>query len=615
MVIIKMTTFSRIFLAAFLGFVFALGARAQDRTTEQLALQYYNSGEFAKAAELYGELFRKTPNTFYYTYYLNSLLESENYREAERVVKGLKETRELRRNFTVELGFIYQRQGESKKAEREYERAIERMQPTRMGVVDLANAFLIRRLPEYAVRVYLKGRKVIPEPYPFYLELASVYQSTRNYPAMMDEYLDLIASDETRLDMVQNTLQHLMNAFNDEAFNQVIRGKMIERAQKSPDKIVYSELLLWYSIQQKEFSLALNQARAMERRTRDEGETVFNVGRLAANNEYYEIAAEAFEYIKSKGENHFLYLQAEMMLLDVRFARLMKASADQAKEIQTLSADYQNILAMQGRNASTIHLMRNHAHLLAFYLDSTDASIALLEQAIKIPQVQPSVIAQCKIDLADIYLMSGEVWEATLLYSQVEKAFKYDPVGFEAKLRNARLSFYIGEFDWAKTQLDVLRSATSKLIANDAMELSLLIADNLAEDSNIVPLSMYARADLLVFRKRSDQALAVLDSLTQMFPQHNIQDEVLLKKAEIMISRRAFQEADSLLSKLVADYGHDVLIDNALIIQARLHDFHLKNRVRAMELYEQVVLEHPASVFVTEARSRFRELRSTQQAN
>lgn len=582
---------------------------AQDGTTEQLALQYYNEGEFEKAAELYGELFRKTPNTFYYNYYLNSLLESGNFREAERVVKGLKPTRQLRRNFTVELGFIYQRQGDTRKAEREFERAIDALEPTRAAIVDLANAFLIRRLPDYAVRVYLKGRKIISEPYPFHIELANVYQSTRNFAGMMDEYLDLINSDETRINMVQNMLQHLLNNFNDESFNQIIRGKILERAQKNPDNLIYSELLLWYSIQQKEFSLALSQAKAMERRTRDEGELVFSVGELAASNEYWDVAIEALEHIKAKGENHFLYLRAEILMLEVKFNRLMKAGGVEPAQIGMMEKEYERVLDNLGRNASTVVLMRNLAHLQAFYLDKVEPAVELLEFAIKLPNVSQTVIAQCKIDLADIFLMTGEVWEATLLYSQVEKAFKYDPVGFEAKLKNAKLSFFIGEFEWARTQLDVLRSATSKLIANDAMELSLLISDNLEADSNLVPLSMYASAELLNFRKKPAEALMLLDSIADLFPGHNIQDEVLLKKAEIMIAKRNFHAADSMLEKLLANYAWDILADNALIMQARLHDLHLGNRARAMELYEKLILEFPGSIFVSEARQRYNEMR------
>jgi tetratricopeptide (TPR) repeat protein len=582
---------------------------AQDKTQEQLALQYYNNGEFEKAAEIYGELFKKTPNTYFYTYYLNALLESENYREAERVVKGLKETRELRRNFVVELGYIYQRQGEFRKAEKEFEKALEKMSPTRAAVVDLANAFMIRRQSDFAVKAYLKGRKELTEPYAFNIELANVYQSLRNFGGMMDEYLDLVETDETRVDMVKNILQQLLNNLNDEDFNQIVKGKLIERTQKLPNVMVYSDLLLWYSIQQKEFALALMQAKAAEVRTRDEGDAVFRVGQLAASNEYYDVAIEAYEHIRTKGETHFLYLSAEIMLLEVKFNRLMKIGVKDTDQILKMEQEYEKVIANLGKNSGTVMLLRNLAHLRAFYLDKTDDAILILETALQLPNVSPAVIAQCKTDLADIYLMSGDIWEATLLYSQVEKAFKYDQTGFEAKLKNARLSFYIGEFEWAGAQLDVLRTATSKLIANDAMELSLLISDNLGEDSNLVPLSMYARSELLIFRKRPELALQVLDSLEQMFPGHNIQDEVLLKKAGIMIARREYHVADSLLNLLLASYGTDILADNALIMQARMHDYHLNNRVRALELYEKIIIDLPGSIFVTEARKRYKELR------
>jgi tetratricopeptide (TPR) repeat protein len=582
---------------------------AQDKTQEQLALQYYNNGEFDKAAEIYGELFKKTPNTYFYTYYLNALLESENYREAERVVKGLKETRELRRNFVVELGYIYQRQGEFRKAEKEFEKALEKMSPTRAAVVDLANAFMIRRQSDFAVKAYLKGRKELTEPYAFNIELANVYQSLRNFGGMMDEYLDLVETDETRVDMVKNILQQLLNNLNDEDFNQIVKGKLIERTQKLPNVMVYSDLLLWYSIQQKEFALALMQAKAAEVRTRDEGDAVFRVGQLAASNEYYDVAIEAYEHIRTKGETHFLYLSAEIMLLEVKFNRLMKIGVKDTDQILKMEQEYEKVIANLGKNSGTVMLLRNLAHLRAFYLDKTDDAILILETALQLPNVSPAVIAQCKTDLADIYLMSGDIWEATLLYSQVEKAFKYDQTGFEAKLKNARLSFYIGEFEWAGAQLDVLRTATSKLIANDAMELSLLISDNLGEDSNLVPLSMYARSELLIFRKRPELALQVLDSLEQMFPGHNIQDEVLLKKAGIMIARREYHVADSLLNLLLASYGTDILADNALIMQARMHDYHLNNRVRALELYEKIIIDLPGSIFVTEARKRYKELR------
>lgn len=588
---------------------------ASQTSTEQLALQYYNSGEFEKAAELYGELFQKSPNTLYYTYYIGALLESKNYREAERFVKGLKETNNLRRNFIVELGYVYQSQGELKKAEKEYERALEAMPATRMGVVDLANAFLIRRLPEYAVRTYLKGRKEIAEPYNFNLELAGVYQSLRNFPAMMDEYLDLLAADETRLELIQNTLQQLLNFIGEEDFGTVVRGKIIERNQKFPDKLVYSELLLWYSIQQKDFELALLQAKALETRIRDEGETVFKVGQLAASNSAWDVAIEAFTRIRNKGEGHYLYLSAEIMLLEVQYSRLMEAGEPDQVQVMGMVDEYKRVLDRLGMSAGTVRLTRNLAHLLAFYLDRSDDAIILLDSVIAIRGIPANVLAECKIDLADIHLMNDNQWEATLLYSQVEKAFKYDPVGFEAKFRNAKLSFYIGEFEWSRTQLDVLRTATSKLIANDAMELSLLISDNLEADSNTDPLAMYARAQLLVFMKKPSSALAILDSLEAAYPLHNLRDDILFAKAGIFIGRKEYLKADSLLTILVAQYGTDILADNALMMQATMFDRQINDPRRAMELYEKIILDYPGSVYVAEARKRYRDLRSNTQLN
>ena len=320
-------------------------------------------------------------------------------------------------------------------------RAIDKMGTGRVAVVDVANAFLIRRLPDYAVKAYLKGRENDPQGYPYHMELANVYQSARNFGGMMDEYLDLVGADESRIDHVQNILQALMNSYNDESFNQVLRSKMLERSRKYPDKIIYSELLLWYSIQQKEFSLALTQAMAMEKRTRDEGDAVYRVGQLAASNEFFDVAIDAFEYIKAKGENHFLYMSAEVLLLEVKFSKLMRIWMPDKEKIQEMAGEYEKVIADRGKLPNTIVLIRNLAHLKAFYLDQSEEAVKLLQDAVVMRGISAQIIAQCKIDLADILLMEGDEWEASLLYMQVEKAFKYDLVGFEAKLKNARLSF------------------------------------------------------------------------------------------------------------------------------------------------------------------------------
>jgi tetratricopeptide (TPR) repeat protein len=253
--------------------------------------------------------------------------------------------------------------------------------------------------------------------------------------------------------------------------------------------------------------------------------------------------------------------------------------------------------------------MLDLAHLQAFYLNRLDESVLLLEEALAIPGAPENVKAEIKLELGDIYLFVGEVWEASLLYSQVEKAFKNDPIGHEAKLRNARLSYFIGEFEWARAQLNVLKAATSKLIANDAMELALLISDNMDPDSTYTGLSFYSRADLLQYRGQDSMALLTLDSISMLGLYHSLDDEVLYSKAGIYIRKKDFTGADTILAEIVRDYKYDILGDNALFKRAELQASALNDKEKAMELYQQLMLDYPGSLFTTEARKRYRQLR------
>jgi tetratricopeptide (TPR) repeat protein len=182
-------------------------------------------------------------------------------------------------------------------------------------------------------------------------------------------------------------------------------------------------------------------------------------------------------------------------------------------------------------------------------------------------------------------------------------------LGDQVKLKKAKLGYYMGNFSWAKAQLDVLKSSTSKLTANDALELSLLIGNNLNMDTTAVPLQMFARADLLFFRNKDSLALATLDSLAEMFPYHTLQDDVLYRKSKIETERNNFALAAAYLEQIVNDFSYDVLADDALFELANIYNYHLREKEKARDLYKQMLFNYPGSVFVEEARNLYRELR------
>ena len=277
--------------------------------------------------------------------------------------------------------------------------------------------------------------------------------------------------------------------------------------------------------------------------------------------------------------------------------------------VEKIDNEYQDVINELGLNISTAYLIKEYAHLQGFYLHNSEKAISLLEECISITIGEAELQAECKLELSDILLMQGDPWEAILLYSQVEKDFKENPIGHEAKFRRARISYFQGEFDWAQAQLDVLKASTSKLIANNAMDLSLLITDNMGLDTSAHAMKMYARAEFLAFQKKWEASTNALDSLLISFSGHTLSDEVIYKKGEISMHTKNYSQAISCFQEVAKNYSYDILADDALFQWAKLTEEHLKDNEKAKILYEQILLEHNGSIYTAEARKRFRALR------
>jgi tetratricopeptide (TPR) repeat protein len=271
--------------------------------------------------------------------------------------------------------------------------------------------------------------------------------------------------------------------------------------------------------------------------------------------------------------------------------------------------EYQKTLEKLGLNKNTANILKDWAHLKAYYMNDLDTAIVMLKSAMGTPGLYNKVAAGIKLELADIYMIINDVWDASLLYLQVDKDFKNDVLGHEAKFRNARLYYYTGNFGWAKAQLDVLKASTSKLIANDAMELSLLISDNLALDTIEIPLQMFARADLLYLQHKDSATIQILDSITEQYPGHSLQDEIYFKKYEIAYRNKNYEEARDYLEKIIEVFPFDILADKAIFNLAVLYEYQYDNTVKASELYELILMNYPNSLYVDDARKKFREIR------
>lgn len=583
--------------------------RAQQ-SGEQMASYYYQNKEYDKAIELYEPLYDKTQNQFYYQMLYACYSETMQWKEAERLVEKRIKRQNNDLKLYVDLGKIFLAKGDKKKAEKQYAAAIEKLGRDSKQTTDLAMAFENAGRMDYAIATYLRSREKLQNEYLYVMELATLYGKSGDYEKMMSEYFNLLDRSPGNMGSIQLALSRSLNETSSPQLAEGLRRTLISRIRQHPDNKSYLEMMIWFSLHQKDFDFALTQAMAIDGRFPDlGGEQVMRVAQIACNNEDWVTADKAYRHLVAKGREHPLYFDSRVGLLDVGYRRIGREYATDGKALATLMADYDAALAELGKNERTIPLMRNYAHLLAYSgisatTENLQRAADLLQDIIDMPRIPAATMAEVKLELGDLLLFAGEIWDASLLYSQVEKANKNDLVGAMAKFKNAKLSYYNNDFQWAKSQLDVLRASTSKLIANDAMQLSLLISDNMEEDSTYDMLELYAAADLMLYQGKLDSAWTLLDDITHRTLDHPLFDEILVQKARIRMRQGRYGEADSLLQFVVDHYGMDILADDALFMLAELNEQKLDNPQRAQQCYERLIIDYPSSLFVDRARKR-----------
>ncbi|WP_426058351.1 tetratricopeptide repeat protein [Hymenobacter sp. B1770] len=570
-----------------------------------LATDYARRGEHEKVVFLFEKLpAAEQTSLAVFSVYLASLQALKRHKDAEKLAKRAVKLHPEDATMAVTLGSVYQAAGDASAAEKQWQKVLSQL--TLPQVLPVAAEFSRRELPEWAERTYLRGRALAKNDTEYAPQLIQLYTQSQNQAQVLAETLRLVAQDEQQLPFVRNMLQ---NALREEKDFEVLEKLLLTATQQHPDQSAYSELLLWLQMQRKDFGGALVQARALDRRSRGEGVRVMELASIAQQNKDYESAIDGFAYVVKEYRNGPYGNAARQRLLQAREAQVRETFPVDVAKVRALVAEYEQLLTELGRTPDTAPVLRNLANLHAFQLNDRAKAMALLQDVIDMPRASKEMIDEAKVTLGDLYLLKAEPWEATLLYSQVEKSHKDSPLGYEAKLRNARLSYYAGDFKLAQSHLDILKEATTREIANDAMQLSLLIQDNTVEDTLGLGLRAYAAVEQLVFQNKIKEAIAGLDKLLEKFPGHSLSDDTYYLKAQLQRRAGDFPAAIATLERITNNPKYDVLSDDALFLLARIQEEDLKDKAKAQELYNQVIVKYPGSIYVAEARKRFRKLR------
>ncbi|MAN26914.1 MULTISPECIES: tetratricopeptide repeat protein [Mesonia] len=574
--------------------------------SEEIAQNYFDQGEYEKAKSVYQQLYEKSNGNLNYLQGLvSSMQELEQYQEAEKYLLDFTHRNSAYPNLLVELGHNYQLQEQTQKAKEYYQQAIDKIDKIPNYAYTVGKAFQKYNLLEEAALAYEKALEKQSNPN-FIIQLARIYGEQRKLEEMFGTYLDLIKQKPEYFYAVNRNFSEYITEDAANEPNQVLRKLLLKRIQQEPD-LFYNQMLSWLFTQQQEYKKAFIQEKAIYQRSPDKSlRKITELAEIANESGEPETAKEILNYTIETADIESEKLNAYELLLAIEIEHI--SSEDQKAEIDER---FQEVFQQYGKNRNTLGLQLQYAKFLAFNEHQNEAAKTLLRNALE-ERISRFEEARTKMVLADILVLEEKFNQALIYYSQVQNLVQNNELAQEATFKVAKTSYYKGDFKWAQTQLKVLKTATSQLIANDALQLNLLISDNSQEDSTQTALKLFAKADLYSFQKKEEKALKLLDTILLQHKGEKIEDEALLRKAQLFEELGEYEKAEKNYQQIIQYYADDILADDAYYYLAELYRNQLNQPEKAKENYEQIIFNFADSIYFVESRKKYRILRGDQ---
>lgn len=567
---------------------------------EQLAADYYKRGEFEKALISYQKLYETQPNNYYYIFHLiKTYQELEQFDAAESLIKS-KMAVYRNPSLIIELGYNYQLQGDMDKANECYEEAISKLEERADYAPLIGRQFEQHSLLDYAIKTYEKGMALDPN-LNYNRELANVYGEQGNIEMLFTNYIAYIEFRPEFLNSAKREFSDFISENKDNENNLLLRRLLLKKIQIQPDTYWY-EMLSWLFIQEKAYDRAFTQEKALYMRQRESLNRIIELALTTLSDRESDLATEIFNYVLENTQNIATILTANQYLLDI------ETTDASPKDLPKIEDKYNQLFSTYGLSEQTLGLQIAYGNFLAFHLKRSEEASNFLKESLKL-NLSPFQQATVKMKLADILVFQEKFNEGLIYYTQIQSNVKNSVLAQEARFKVAKTSYYKGDFEWAESQLKILKSSTSQLIANDALDLKLLISDNKYEDSLHVALKLYAKADLMAFQNKPDEAISLLDKVLTEHKGESIEDQALFKQAELFVQKKQYEKAVSNYESIIAHYSDGILADDAYYHLAELYNNILSEPEKAKALYEKIIFNHQDSIYFVEARKKFRMLR------
>ncbi len=576
---------------------------SQNKINE--ANNFFYKKEYSKAVEIYKEI-EKNNLTIIYNNYLKSLFKLKDHTTASKIIN--KQIIKFPENpiYKIDKGYFFIVKNKKEKAYNIFNKILQNTDNYNKNILtNTANKFLEIKEYEFAIKTLQKGIKKYPNV-SMELNIANIHRQKGETEKMTKKYIEIVKKYPEKKQRILNILQNIFGRDGSEQNKKylILEKNLIKELQNSNKKEIL-DMIIWTYMQQYEFDKAFKYSKIADKKYTQYGNKIFEIGLIVKENKEYETATKCFEYLY---KNHKEYkLQSEIEIIKIKREKCKKSICGK-EELKKIDLQYQNFIQDYGVNQKTYYLLKDYANFLAFNYNNPDTAIFILNELKKVTS-DNIFKSECNLSLAEILLKTNQPWDAIKVYSELERNFKNEKTGHLAKFNKAKIYFYTGNIDWAKAHLDILKLATSKLIANDAMKMSLLITDNSNLDTSYDVIIMYAKAEYYFIKKEYEKSISALDSIMNKFPDHSIKDEIHLLKSNIYIEEGLYDSALQELDKIIKHHYYDIICDEALFKYGVIIEEKYNEEKQAMEIYNKIITDFPNSIYAQKARKKYRKLR------
>lgn len=567
---------------------------------EQLAQYYYDKGDFEKAKISYEELLQSIPQN--YQYFIRTIDCYQQLKQFDLAEKAIQTRLDKYKqsSLLVELGYNFKIQQQDEKAQKYFEQALAKIKSNPNEVYGIANSFEKKVLLDYALQAYKTAVQLQPN-FNFNYQMGLLYGQLGNTDMMISTFLDEAFVHQESTLLIQNQFSRFMTDEGDAGFSANLRKALITRTQKNQD-VYWNQFLSWFYTQQKEFGKAFVQEKAIYKRNPESLNAIINLAQLAIDEKDDTTATTILEFVLENTSEIELLVQANTYLMQV------KIDTTPEKEWPNLETQLSALISKYGISPFTLSLQLMQAHFLTFNLKKPEAGKTIVRAALEL-QLDEYETAKAKMELADILLYEAKFNQALLYYSQIENDLKNDAVAHEASLKAAKTSYFKTDLEWALKQFKELKSASTQLIANDALEYFLLINDNTVADSTQLALKAFAKADYLEYQNRNQEAIKAFQAILKQYKGQEIKAVTLLRLGKLYEKIGEFSLALPQYQIIIEQHSDGIYVDEALYFSAELYKNQLQLPDKAKPLYEKIIFNHQDSIYFVEARRKFRELR------